>query len=65
MSSAESSFENVTQETRKPLKQFKQQLLLTTEIFDKTRRIIEYDTVYNLVTILREYLPPNKRIFQK
>jgi len=66
--SAESSFENVIQETRKPLNQFKQQLLLTTgrysiheslKIFDKTRHIIEYDTVENLVSILREYLPPN------
>jgi len=43
-------------------------LLLTTsrytiheslEIFDKTRYITEYDTVENLVTILREYIPPN------
>ncbi len=66
--SAESSFENVIQETRKPLNQFKQQLLLTKGrytiheslvVFGKTRHIIEYDTVENLVTILREYLPPN------
>jgi len=66
--SAESSFENVIQETRKPLNQFKQQLLLTTvrytiheskENFDKTRHIIEYDTVENLITILRKYLPAN------
>jgi len=26
---------------------------------DKTRHVIEYDSVENLVTILREYLPPN------
>jgi len=66
--SAESSFENVIQQTRKPLNHFKQQLLLTTgrytiheslQIFDKTRHIFLYDTVENLVTILREYLPPN------
>jgi len=66
--SAESSFENVLQETSKPLNQLKQDLLLTTgmytiheslKIFDKTRHIIEYGTVENLVTILREYLPPN------
>jgi len=50
------------------INKFKQQLLLTTgrytlrytheplEVFDKTRHIIEYDTVENLVTILREYL---------
>jgi len=29
------------------------------EVFDKTWHTIEYDTVENLVTILREYLPPN------
>jgi len=43
---AESSFENVIQETRKPINQFKQKLLLTRgryaiheslEVFDKTR----------------------------
>jgi len=66
--SAESSFENVIQETRKPLNQFKQQLLLATgrytiheliNIFENTRHIIEFDTPENLISILREYTPPN------
>jgi len=66
--SAESSFENVMQETRKPLNQFKQQLLIATgrytihemvNIFGNTRHIIEFDTPENLVSILREYIPPN------
>jgi len=66
--SAESSFENVIQETRKPLNQFKQQLLIATgrytiqemvNIFGNTRHIIEFDTPENLVSILREYIPPN------
>jgi len=51
--SAENSFENVIQETRKPLNQFKQQLLIATgrytihdmvNIFGNTRHIIEFDT---------------------
>jgi len=29
------------------------------EVFDKRRRIIEYDTVESLLTILREYRPLN------
>ncbi len=66
--SAESSFENVIQETRKPLNEFQQQLLLTKgrytiheslNVFDKTRHIIKYDTPENLIEILREYLKPN------
>jgi len=60
--SAESSFENI-QETRKPLNQFKQQLLIATErytihemvnIFGNTRHIIESDTPENLVSIIRD-----------
>jgi len=66
--SAESSFENVIQETRNPLSQCKQQLLIATgrytihemiNIFGNTRHIIEFDTRENLVSILREYIPPN------
>jgi len=62
--SAERSFENVIQETRKPLSQFKQQLLIATihemvNIFGNTRQIIEFDTPQNLVSILREYIRPN------
>jgi len=50
--SAEISFENFIQETRKPLNQFKQQLLKATgrftihesiNVFGNTRHIIEYD----------------------
>jgi len=68
--SAESSFENVIQETRKPLNQFKQQLLIATgrytihemvNIFGNTRQIIEFDTPENLVSILRKYIPPKKK----
>jgi len=53
---------------RKPLNQFKQQLLLATgryiihesvTIFQNTRHIIEFDTPENLISILREYIPPN------
>jgi len=59
------------QETRKSLNQFKQQLLIATgrytihemvNIFGNTRHIIEFDTPENLVSILREYIPPNIRI---
>jgi len=62
--SAERSFENVIQETRKPLSQFKQQLLIATihemvNKFGNTRQIIEFDTPQNLVSILREYIRPN------
>jgi len=66
--SAESSFQNVTQETRKPLNQFKQQLLIATgrytiheiiNIFGNTRHIKEFDTPENLVSFLRECIPPN------
>jgi len=64
--SAESSFENLIQEIRKPLNKFKHQILSRTEgihelleVFDKTRHIFEYDTVENLVTILKEYTSPN------
>ncbi len=66
--SAESSFENVIQETRKPLNQFQIQLILTKgrytiheslNVFDKTRHIIEFDTPENLIEILREYIKPN------
>ncbi len=66
--SAEISFENVIQETRKPLNQFKQQLLLATgrytihesiNIFENTRHIIKFDTPENLISILRAYNPPN------
>jgi len=58
--SAESSFENVIQETRKPLNQFKQQLLIATgrytihemvNIFGNTRHIIEFDPPENLVSV--------------
>jgi len=50
------------------LNQFKQQLLIATgrytihemvNIFGNTRHIIEFDTPENLVSILREYIPPN------
>jgi len=34
-------------------------LHVSLEIFDKTRHIIKYDTVENLVSILREFFPPN------
>jgi len=66
--SAESSFDNVIRETRKPLNQCKQQLLIATgkytihetaNIFGNTRHIIEFDTPENLLSILREYIPPN------
>lgn len=66
--SAESSYEEIIAETNKPLNQFKQQLLISknkftihekVNNFDKTRHIIEYDTVDNLVTILKEFLQPN------
>jgi len=66
--SEESSFENVIQETRKPLNQFKQPLLIATgrytihesiNVFGNTRLIIEYDTPEYLISILREYIPPN------
>ncbi len=66
--SAKSSFENVIEETKKPLNQFKIQLLITTgrfrihesiNIFNNTRHIIEYDTLENLTTILREFIQPN------
>jgi len=32
------------------------------EVFDKTSHIIESDSVQNLLTILREYLPPNTTV---
>jgi len=59
--SAESSFENVIQETRKPLNQCNQQLLLATgrftthesiNIFENTRHIIEFNTPKHLISIL-------------
>jgi len=31
-------------------------------VFDKTRHIIEYDTLENLVGILNYYLPPNRTV---
>jgi len=67
-SAESSSFENVIQETRIPLNQFKQQLLIATgrytvhesiNVFGNTRHIIEYDTPKNLISILREYISPN------
>jgi len=66
--SAETSFENVIKETRKSINQFKQQLLIamgrytiheSINVFGNTRHIIEYDTPENLISILREYFPPN------
>lgn len=66
--SAESSYETVIHETNKPLNQFKQQLLISKnkftihekyDVFNKTRHIIEYDTVENLIIILKEFLQPN------
>lgn len=66
--SAESSFENVIEETNKPLNQFKNQLLITTgrltvhesiNVFNNVRHIIKYDTQENLVTLLKEYISPN------
>jgi len=66
--SAESSFGNFIQETRKLLNQPKQQLLIATgrytihetvNIFGNTRHIIELIPRKNLVSILREYIPPN------
>lgn len=65
--SAESSDNVQIQETKKPLNQFKQQILLSkaeftiheqVKNFDKTRHIIEYDNLENLVTILKELLQP-------
>jgi len=69
--SAESNFENVIQETRKPFNQFKQQMLIATgrytihemvNIFGNTRHIIEFDTPENLVPILREYIPEDRAL---
>lgn len=66
--SAQSTDTFFIEETKKPLNQFKQQLLLMKNRFTihervcnfgKTRHIIEYDTVENLLTILREFLRPN------
>lgn len=66
--SAESSDNNFIPETRKPLNEFKQQILLSRNNFtihesitnfNRTRHIIEYDSRENLLTILKEFLQPN------
>uniref|UniRef100_A0A0K8W058 RNA-directed DNA polymerase n=1 Tax=Bactrocera latifrons TaxID=174628 RepID=A0A0K8W058_BACLA len=65
--SAQSSENNQIQETQKPLNQFKQQIILSKnrftiheliKIFGNKWHLIEYDTVENLMTILKEYIQP-------